>query len=195
MYEKQSSFFIQAKTAQSIIQGNVFFNGKQDALALKLVYSISGTIKRSFVSLPGLQVHVQESTLTMVLVEAIISGTILFSQHVAKVAIMVCTQLVYHASTICLSCTTCYALVLDDTFVHLSNAVTLGPFNSWDRQPFLTDVAHGVPSMDMAWREIHHNFFIDNYSPQENVDNDDGSRYYKTHDNFFVYGGQGMKNG
>ena len=29
---------------------------------------------------------------------------------------------------------------------------------------------------------------------QENVDNDDGSRYYKTHDNFFVYGGRGMKN-
>merc|ERR1711981_31175 len=27
LYEKQSSFFIQAKTAQSIIQGNVFFNG------------------------------------------------------------------------------------------------------------------------------------------------------------------------
>ena len=32
------------------------------------------------------------------------------------------------------------------------------------------------------------------WPPQENVDNDDGSRYYKTHDNFFVYGGQGMKN-
>jgi len=48
--------------------------------------------------------------------------------------------------------------------------------------------------MIMQWREIHHNFFIDNYSPQENVDNDDGSAYYKTHDNFFVYGGQGMKN-
>ena len=27
-------------------------------------------------------------------------------------------------------------------------------------------------------RDIHHNFFMDNYSPQENVDNDDGSRYY-----------------
>ena len=40
--------------------------------------------------------------------------------------------------------------------------------------------------MQMAWREIHHNFFIDNYSPQENVDNDDGSAYYHTHDNFFV---------
>ena len=33
-----------------------------------------------------------------------------------------------------------------------------------------------------------------NYSPQENVDNDDGSAYYYTHDNFLVYGGQGMKN-
>ena len=48
--------------------------------------------------------------------------------------------------------------------------------------------------MQMAWREIHHNFFIDNYSPQEDVDNDDGSAYFKTHDNFLVYGGNGMKN-
>ena len=48
--------------------------------------------------------------------------------------------------------------------------------------------------MIMQWREIHHNFFIDNYSPQENVDNDDGSCFYHTHDNFLVYGGQGMKN-
>ena len=48
--------------------------------------------------------------------------------------------------------------------------------------------------MHMAWREIHHNFFIDNYSPQENVDNDDGSGYFRTHDNFLVYGAQGMKN-
>ena len=69
-----------------------------------------------------------------------------------------------------------------------------GPFNSWDRQPFLTTVRTGAPSMRMAWRAIHHNFFIDNYSPQENVDNDDGSAYYHTHDNFLVYGGNGMKN-
>ena len=110
-----------------------------------------------------------------------------------------------------------------------------GPFNSWDRQPFLTTVRTGAPSMQMQWREIHHNFFIDNYSPQENpspnpnpdpdpdpnpdpdpdanpnpgpnpspspnpypnqenVDNDDGSAYYHTHDNFLVYGGNGMKN-
>jgi len=69
-----------------------------------------------------------------------------------------------------------------------------GPFNSWDRQPYLTSVRTGEPSMVMAWREIHHNFLIDNYSPQETIDNDDGSCYYKSHDNFLVYGGQGMKN-
>lgn len=48
--------------------------------------------------------------------------------------------------------------------------------------------------MIMQWREIHHNFFIDNYSPQEDIDNDDGSCYFHSHDNFLVYGGQGMKN-
>lgn len=48
--------------------------------------------------------------------------------------------------------------------------------------------------MGVEWRRIHHNFFIDNYSPQENVDNDDGSAYFKTHDNFLVYGGTGQKN-
>ena len=49
-------------------------------------------------------------------------------------------------------------------------------------------------SLPQAWRTIHHNFFIDNYSPQENVDNDDGSAYYYTHDNFLVYGANGLKN-
>merc|ERR1712203_500976 len=68
-----------------------------------------------------------------------------------------------------------------------------GPFNSWDRQPYLTTVNDGTPSMQMAWREIHHNFLIDNYSPQEAVDNDDGSAYYHTHHNFMVYGGRTMK--
>ena len=28
----------------------------------------------------------------------------------------------------------------------------------------------------------------------QDIDNDDGSGYYHTHDNFLVYGGQGMKN-
>jgi len=48
--------------------------------------------------------------------------------------------------------------------------------------------------MFMAWRNLHHNFFVDNYSPQEGIDNDDGSAYYHSHDNFLVYGAQGMKN-
>jgi len=128
MYEKQSSFFIQAKTAQSNIQGNVFFNGPRAGINANDGFGGGDNIGHNLV----------------------------FST---------CRESGDH-----------------------------GPFNSWDRQPFVTTVAHGTPSMDMAWREIHHNFFMDNYSPQENVDNDDGSRYYKTHDNFFVYGGQGMKN-
>jgi hypothetical protein len=76
----------------------------------------------------------------------------------------------------------------------IMHELCIGPFNSWDRQPFLTTVRTGKPDLIMAWREIHHNFFIDNYSPQENVDNDDGSCFYKTHDNFMVYGNRGMKN-
>ena len=128
MYEKQSSFFIQAKTAQSTITGNVFFNGPRAGINANDGFGGGDEIAHNLV----------------------------FSS---------CRESGDH-----------------------------GPFNSWDRQPFLTTVAHGTPSMDMAWREIHHNFFMDNYSPQENVDNDDGSRYYKTHNNFFVYGGNGMKN-
>jgi len=69
-----------------------------------------------------------------------------------------------------------------------------GPFNSWDRQPYLTTVATGQPSVVMAWRTISYNFFIDNYSPQEGIDNDDGSNNYHSHHNFLVYGNNGMKN-
>eukprot|EP00730_Choanoeca_flexa_P018055 TRINITY_DN8757_c0_g1_i1.p1 TRINITY_DN8757_c0_g1~~TRINITY_DN8757_c0_g1_i1.p1 ORF type:complete len:906 (+),score=246.00 TRINITY_DN8757_c0_g1_i1:1-2718(+) len=69
-----------------------------------------------------------------------------------------------------------------------------GPFNSWDRQPFITTVRTGQPSIQMQWREIHHNFMVDNYNPQEAIDNDDGSTMYHTHDNFLVYGSRGMKN-
>lgn len=128
LYEKQSSFFIQAKSARSVIKGNVFFNGPRAGINANDGFGGGDEIAYNLV----------------------------FST---------CRESGDH-----------------------------GPFNSWDRQPFLTLVAHGKPSMDMAWREIHHNFFIDNYSPQEDVDNDDGSRYYHTHNNFLVYGGQGMKN-
>merc|ERR1719171_98645 len=128
LYEKQSSFFVQAKTAQSVIKGNVFFNGPRAGINANDGFGGGDEIAYNLV----------------------------FSS---------CRESGDH-----------------------------GPFNSWDRQPFLTTVRTGSPSMQMQWREIHHNFFIDNYSPQEDVDNDDGSAYYHTHDNFLVYGGQGMKN-
>ena len=128
LYEKQSSFFIQAKTAASVIKGNVFFNGPRAGINSNDGFGGGDEIAHNLV----------------------------FST---------CRESGDH-----------------------------GPFNSWDRQPFLTTQRTGEPSMQMQWRDIHHNFFIDNYSPQEDVDNDDGSAFYHTHDNFLVYGGQGMKN-
>merc|ERR1719198_1632747 len=127
LYEKQSSFFVQAKTAQSTVRGNVFFNGPRAGINFNDGFGGGDEISHNLV----------------------------FST---------CRESGDH-----------------------------GPLNSWDRQPYLTTVAHGTPSMDMAWRKIHNNFFIDNYSPQEDVDNDDGSCYYRTYDNFFVYGMHGLK--
>jgi hypothetical protein len=128
LYEKQSSFFVQAKTAESVILGNVFFNGPRAGINANDGFGGGDEVGHNLV----------------------------FST---------CRESGDH-----------------------------GPFNSWDRQPFLTTVRLGKPDMVMQWREIHHNFFVDNYSPQENVDNDDGSCFYHTHDNFLVYGGNGMKN-
>lgn len=128
LYEKQSSFYISAKTAQSTVVGNVFFNGPRAGVNLNDGFGGGDEI----------------------------SNNLIFST---------CRESGDH-----------------------------GPINSWDRQPYITTVAHGTASLDMAWRNIHHNFLIDNYSPQEDVDNDDGSQFYATHDNFLVYGGRGMKN-
>eukprot|EP00041_Stephanoeca_diplocostata_P030730 m.937263 g.937263 ORF g.937263 m.937263 type:complete len:254 (-) comp23814_c0_seq3:1177-1938(-) len=65
-----------------------------------------------------------------------------------------------------------------------------GPFNSWDRVPFLTDVATpGTPSLTPLYNEIYSNFFIANYESSMCVDNDDGSAYYKIHDNVCHGGG------
>jgi len=69
-----------------------------------------------------------------------------------------------------------------------------GPFNSWDRQVYVTAVKNGTPSVIKEWDEITQNMMVANYNGQEGVDNDDGSAYYHTHGNFFVYSGNGMKN-
>jgi len=70
-----------------------------------------------------------------------------------------------------------------------------GPFNSWDRAPYITNIGLHAPNASVfpAFRNIHHNFMIANYNSQEAIDNDDGSSFYKTHHNFFVYDGNGLK--
>jgi hypothetical protein len=70
-----------------------------------------------------------------------------------------------------------------------------GPINSWDRQPFLTDVRNGpggAPSYDAALTDISSNFVIANYGASQGVDNDDGSSWYDIHDNFF-FDAEGLK--
>ncbi|XP_065179510.1 uncharacterized protein LOC135809986 [Sycon ciliatum] len=70
-----------------------------------------------------------------------------------------------------------------------------GPFNSWDRQvfTFILDEA-GQPTTTKRFDNIAYNYILDNYDSQEGIDNDDGSAYYETHHNVFVYSGNGMKN-
>jgi hypothetical protein len=67
-----------------------------------------------------------------------------------------------------------------------------GPFNSWDRIPYLTTINNGTPSVVPAYNDIHHNFFIGNYESTWNIDNDDGSAWYLNHHNVEIYA-QGSK--
>ena len=70
-----------------------------------------------------------------------------------------------------------------------------GPFNSWDRDPYLiTDPATGRVTTTKAMDVLSRNFIVANYNSLGPVDNDDGSSYYHTDSNFLVYGGGGMKN-
>ena len=72
--------------------------------------------------------------------------------------------------------------------------ICAGPFNSWDRQVFVTDVrTPGSPSVLKQWDEISHNWVLANYNGQEGLDNDDGSCYYHSHHNVLSYSGNGMK--
>ena len=65
-----------------------------------------------------------------------------------------------------------------------------GPFNSWDRQPFLTTVRDGAtPSFVPAYNVIRSNFIVSNYGAGFGVDNDDTSSYYNITSNFFYLGG------
>jgi len=122
-FTKQASAWFQAKSCQSFIAGNIFFNGPRAGINFNDGFGGANEITEN----------------------------LLFNQ---------CRESSDH-----------------------------GPFNSWDREPFLTDVLNGIASLTPAYNEIHKNFFICNYGSSMCVDNDDGSSYYKIHDNFEVYGG------
>ncbi len=65
-----------------------------------------------------------------------------------------------------------------------------GAFNSWDRLPYITTIATGQPSTVPALNEVHNNFIVANYAADGGcLDNDDGSAYYAIHHNFCIYGG------
>ena len=65
-----------------------------------------------------------------------------------------------------------------------------GPFNSWDRQPYLTAVEDGhTPSLTPAQSNITRNFIISNYNSIFPIDHDDGSCYYYDTYNYLAYGG------
>ena len=69
-----------------------------------------------------------------------------------------------------------------------------GPFNLWDREPFLTKVRDGrEASLIPADNEISHNFIIANYYSSVPLDHNDGSFYYYDHHNVlaFIGGGKG----
>lgn len=126
-FEKQNSFYVQAKTAQSTIRNNLFFNGPRAGVNYNDGFGGGDVLE----------------------------GNLIFNT---------CRESGDH-----------------------------GPFNSWDRQPFLTPVVDEDGSTAMEWRTIRSNFMIGNYQSQETVDNDDGSGYYLTEDNFLVYSSNGLK--
>ena len=65
-----------------------------------------------------------------------------------------------------------------------------GPINSWDRQPYLTEVLDGkTKSLTPAESVITQNFIIGNYHSFWPIDHDDGSCYYTDTYNVIAYGG------
>jgi len=127
IWEKQSSFYFQAKTCQTFMQGNIFFNGPRAGINFNDGFGGASNLTENLV-------------------------------------LNTCRESGDH-----------------------------GPFNSWDRQVYVTTVRNGTPSPIKQYDYIYKNFIIANYQSQEAIDNDDGSCYYETFNNFFAYSGNGMK--
>ena len=76
-----------------------------------------------------------------------------------------------------------------------------GPYNSWDRHPYLThsgvpdgfppSMKHGTTNASIlkAYDEIVSNFFINGYNGVWTIDHDDGSQRFNDTSNFMVFGG------
>ena len=57
----------------------------------------------------------------------------------------------------------------------------------WDRQPFLTTVRTGQPSLIPAINRIHHNFLFADYAGVKAIDHDDGSSEIRQHILLFAF--------
>lgn len=90
-----------------------------------------------------------------------------------------------------------------------------GPFNSWDRQLYVTYKGAGTTGFYTDYNHLTQNFLLANYESSQGIDNDDGSavscgetslrrlsllsstpmpvQYYNSSFNFLFYGGAGMK--
>jgi len=66
-----------------------------------------------------------------------------------------------------------------------------GPMNSWDRQPFFTDLRDPAGSWNPLFTETSRNIIIATYGGSQGFDNDDGSTWEHIHDN--VIYGEGLK--
>ena len=125
IWEKQSSFYFQAKSCQNIIKGNIFFNGPRAGINFNDGFGGGNNVTEN----------------------------LLFNT---------CRESGDH-----------------------------GPFNSWDRQVYVTKVRNGTATTEKEYDYITYNFMIANYNSKMGTDNDDGSSYYETHNNFFTYGSMG----
>ena len=75
-------------------------------------------------------------------------------------------------------------------FNMVRETIDCGPFNFFDRVPYITRLFDGVtPSLKPAMSYIHNNFIITNYHSVWPLDHDDGSCYWEDTNNFLVYGG------
>ena len=77
-----------------------------------------------------------------------------------------------------------------------------GPFNSWDRQPYLVqndeeinninninNNNNNIPSLTPITNELSHNLILDFYSSVWPIDHDDGSAFYTDTYNVLIFGG------